>query len=223
MQVSSCIITTVSVSVPCTCWLKGTLQRNNSQRNLKGFWSKMDLIGVIDDLGGLLSEVCKFCGDDIFCVTDPTVPEQDLAKGQNIFVYFALGTPEKSEQMEKFLKENDFLFLMADDVFFYRLINFSMLSLISLMFLFHVKSVKSGVCNFYTTLYTDYRFHDRGVEGQCCMLHAMLQGCTNIIPFALCQKVSKEIKICIIHYFEDIYFSCQRCQTFWTEYTYIQW
>ena len=54
----------------------------------------MDMIGVIDDLGGLLSEVCKFCGDDIFCVTDPRVPE-DLVKGQNIFVYFALGTPEK--------------------------------------------------------------------------------------------------------------------------------
>ena len=42
---------------------------------------------MIDDLGGLLSEVCKFCGDDIFCVTDPRVPEEDLAKGQNIFVY----------------------------------------------------------------------------------------------------------------------------------------
>ena len=86
------------------------------RRNLKGFWSKMDMIGVIDDLTGLLSEVCKFCGDDIFCVTDPRVPEEDLAKGQNIFVYFALGTPEKSERMEKFLKENNFLFLMADDV-----------------------------------------------------------------------------------------------------------
>ena len=37
-------------------------------------------------------------------------------KVQDIFVYFALGTPEKSEQMEKFIKENNFLFLMADDV-----------------------------------------------------------------------------------------------------------
>ena len=55
----------------------------------------MDMIGVIDDLTGLLSEVCKFCGDDIFWVTDPRVPEEDLVKGQNIFVYFALGTPEK--------------------------------------------------------------------------------------------------------------------------------
>ena len=45
------------------------------RRRLKGFWLKMDMIGVIDDLGGLLSEVCKFCGDDIFCVTDPRVPE----------------------------------------------------------------------------------------------------------------------------------------------------
>ena len=76
----------------------------------------MDMIGVIDDLKGLLSEVCRFCGDDIFCVTDPRVPEEDLAKGQNIFVYFALGTREKSERMEKFLKENNFLFLMSNDV-----------------------------------------------------------------------------------------------------------
>ena len=78
----------------------------------------MDMIGVIDDLGGLLSEICKFCGDEIFCVTDPRVPEEDLVKGQNIFVYFALGTPEKSELMEKFLKENNFLFLMSNDVLF---------------------------------------------------------------------------------------------------------
>ena len=51
---------------------------------------------MIDDLGGLLLEECKFCGDDIFCVTDPGVPEEDLVKGLNIFVYFALGTQEKS-------------------------------------------------------------------------------------------------------------------------------
>ena len=30
-------------------------------RNLKGFWSKLDIIGVVDNFGGLLSEVCKFC------------------------------------------------------------------------------------------------------------------------------------------------------------------
>ena len=86
------------------------------QRNLKGFWSKMDVIGVIDYLGGLLSEVYKFCGNDILCVTDPRNPKEDLVKGQNIFVYFSLGTPAKSECMEKFLKEHNFLFLMANDV-----------------------------------------------------------------------------------------------------------
>ena len=32
------------------------------RRNLKGFWSKLDIIGVIDDFGRLLSEVYKFCG-----------------------------------------------------------------------------------------------------------------------------------------------------------------
>ena len=86
------------------------------RRNLKGFWSKLDIIGVIDDFGGLLSEVYKFCGDDIYCVTDPRVPEEDSVKEQNIFVYFPLGTPRKCERMEEFLKENNFLFLMSNDV-----------------------------------------------------------------------------------------------------------
>ena len=87
-----------------------------TRRNLKGFWSKLDIIGVIDDFGGLLSEVYKFCGDNIYCVTDPRVPAEDLVQGQNVFVYFPLGTPRKSERMEKFLKENNFLFLMSNDV-----------------------------------------------------------------------------------------------------------
>ena len=71
---------------------------------------------MINDFGGLLSEVYKFCGDNIYCVTDPRVPEEDSVKEQNIFVYFSLGTPRKSERMEKFLKENNFLFLMSNDV-----------------------------------------------------------------------------------------------------------
>ena len=33
----------------------------------------MDRVGVIDDLGGLLCEVKKYCGDDIFLVTDSRV------------------------------------------------------------------------------------------------------------------------------------------------------
>ena len=88
------------------------------RRNLKGFLSKLDIIGVIDDFGGPLSEVYKFCGDNIYCVTDPRVAEEDLIQGQNIFVYFPLCTPRKSERMEKFLKENNFLFLMSNDVLF---------------------------------------------------------------------------------------------------------
>ena len=52
---------------------------------------------MIDDFGGLLSEVCKFCGDNIYCVTDPRVSEEDSVKEQNIFVYFPLGTPERSQ------------------------------------------------------------------------------------------------------------------------------
>ena len=33
-----------------------------------------------------------------------------------MFVYFPLGTPGKSERKEKFLKENNFMFLMSNDV-----------------------------------------------------------------------------------------------------------
>ena len=94
---------------------KNSLVRK-SQRNLKGFWSKLHIIGVIDDFGGLLSEVYTFCGDNIYCVTDPRVPAEDLVQGQNVFVYFPLGIPRKSEWKEKFLKENNFLFLMSNDV-----------------------------------------------------------------------------------------------------------
>ena len=48
------------------------------RRNLKGFWSKLDIIGIIDDFGGLLCEVYKFCGDNIYCVTDPRVPDRPV-------------------------------------------------------------------------------------------------------------------------------------------------
>ena len=51
-------------------------------------------------------------------MTDSRVPEQDLVKGLKIFVFFALDTAEKSEQMKKFLNEKNFLFLMADDIQF---------------------------------------------------------------------------------------------------------
>ena len=76
------------------------------------------MVGVIDDLGGLLCEVQKYGGDDIFFVTDSRVPEEDLVNGKKIFFFFALDTHEKTIAMEKFLNKNDFLFLMTDDVAF---------------------------------------------------------------------------------------------------------
>ena len=85
-------------------------------RNLQGFWSKCDVIGFIDDLGGLLSEVHKFCGNDIYCVTDQKVLRRDFLEGQKIFAFFASDSAEKTQEMEKFLNEHNFLFLMADDV-----------------------------------------------------------------------------------------------------------
>ena len=74
------------------------------------------MIGVIDDLGGLLSEVQKFCDNDIFLVINSRVPEEDLVNGQKIFVFFGLDTREKTIEMENFLNKNNFLFLMAHDV-----------------------------------------------------------------------------------------------------------
>ena len=42
---------------------------------------------MIDDFGGLLSEVYKFCGDNIYCVTDARVPEEDSVKEQNLYIF----------------------------------------------------------------------------------------------------------------------------------------
>ena len=69
-----------------------------------------------DDLGGFLCEVKKYCGDDIFLVTDSRVLKEDMPNGQKIFIFFALDTREKTLEMEKFLNKHDFLFLMTDDV-----------------------------------------------------------------------------------------------------------
>ena len=86
------------------------------RRNLQGFWSKCDVVGFIDDLGGLLSEVHKLCRNDIYCVTDQRVLGRDLVERQKIFAFFTSDSAEKTQQMEKFLNEHNFLFLMADDV-----------------------------------------------------------------------------------------------------------
>ena len=78
------------------------------RRNLQGSWSKLDMVGVIDDLGGLLCEVQKYCDDDIFFVTDSRVREEDLVNGQKIFVFFALDTYRDGElsQQKRFLVPN---------------------------------------------------------------------------------------------------------------------
>ena len=46
------------------------------RRNLQFECSKLDMVGIIDDLRGLLSEVQKYCGDDILFVTDSRVLEE---------------------------------------------------------------------------------------------------------------------------------------------------
>ena len=84
-------------------------------RNLQGFWSKCDVVGFIDDLGALLSEVHKFCRNDMYCVTDQRVLGRDFEEQQKIFAFFASDSAEKMQQMEKFLNKHNFLFLMADD------------------------------------------------------------------------------------------------------------
>ena len=52
------------------------------------------------------------CGNDIYCVTDRRIIGRDEVMHQKILVFFATNNAEKSEQMEKFLKEK----IMADDV-----------------------------------------------------------------------------------------------------------
>ena len=73
--------------------------------NLRGAWSRLDILGFISDLKGLLTEAEKLCRNDIYCVTDRRIIGRDEVMRQKILVFFATDNPEKSEQMEKFLKE----------------------------------------------------------------------------------------------------------------------
>ena len=66
-----------------------------ARRNLKGFFSKLDIFGVIDDFGGLLSEVYKFYGDNIYCVTYPRVPAEDLVQDRMYLYIFHSVLQEK--------------------------------------------------------------------------------------------------------------------------------
>ena len=56
------------------------------------------------------------CGNDIYCVTDRRIIDRDEVMQQKMLVFFATNNAEKSEQMEKFLKEKNMAYVMADDV-----------------------------------------------------------------------------------------------------------
>ena len=86
------------------------------RRNLQGKWSKCDILDFIDDLGGVLTEAEKFCGNDIFAVTQEYVKGEDGKWKQNIYVFFGMKMEEESRIIEKFLNENNYNFIMADDI-----------------------------------------------------------------------------------------------------------
>ena len=52
-----------------SCSLKQEFLVRKPRVNLRGIWSKCDIIATIDNFGGLLTEVEKICGNDIFAVT----------------------------------------------------------------------------------------------------------------------------------------------------------
>ena len=46
---------------------------------------------MIDNFGGLLTEVEKICGNDIFAVTQDKVIDPDGVEKQKIYMFFAMG------------------------------------------------------------------------------------------------------------------------------------
>ena len=86
------------------------------RRNLQGEWSKCDILDFIDDLGGVLTEAEKICGNDIFAVTQADVKGENGKWQQKIYVFFAVVKEEDAKKMEKYLNENKYNFIMADDV-----------------------------------------------------------------------------------------------------------
>ena len=86
------------------------------RRNLQNFWSRCDIIAFIDHLGGLLTAVHKVCGDDIFAVTQDRVTGDDGRKRQRIYVFFAVECKEDADNIEKYLFDNNYTFIMSDDV-----------------------------------------------------------------------------------------------------------
>ena len=68
------------------CREKGHFVVKKPRRNLKGDWSRLDIIGFIDNLGGVLTEVEKLCGNDIYCLTDERIVGRDEIQRQKILV-----------------------------------------------------------------------------------------------------------------------------------------
>ena len=71
---------------------------------------------MIDNLGGLLTKVEKVCGNDIYTVTQEKVNDPDGELRQKIYVFFAMESCDNAEKIESYLNENNYTFIMADDV-----------------------------------------------------------------------------------------------------------
>ena len=71
---------------------------------------------MLDNLGGLLTEVLKICGNDIFAVTQDKVIDPDGVHRQKIYMFFAVETHHNANKIESYLNENNYTFIMADYV-----------------------------------------------------------------------------------------------------------
>ena len=71
---------------------------------------------MLDHLGGIVTEVSKICGSDIFAVTQDKVIDPDGVRRQKIYVFFAVKTCHDANKIESYLNENNYTFIMADDV-----------------------------------------------------------------------------------------------------------
>ena len=99
-----------------SCSLKQDFLLRKLQVNLKGIWSKCDIITMVDNLRGLLTEVSKICRNDIFVVTQDKVIDPDGVLRQKIYMFFAMETRDDANKIESYLNENNYTFIMADDV-----------------------------------------------------------------------------------------------------------
>ena len=63
-----------------------------------------------------LTEVEKVCGNDIFAVMQDKVRDPDGVLRQKIYVFFAMESHDDADEIERYLNENNYTFIMADDV-----------------------------------------------------------------------------------------------------------